>query len=137
MSNKAPSNIKEWIEDIRDAYHEATNTFTIYQLSGEENIQANELWKMTPHLTLKRRQLEISEATLNQAEVTIESTLEENRNEQEFDILDYPIASFSLCYLAGHYAFSLVEEDQIDPIMKAILDEIETNEESWYPNIDS
>jgi len=137
MPNQAPTNITEWIKDIRDAYQEATNTFTIYQLSGEKNIQANELWKMTPHLTLKKRELEISESNLNQAEMTIESTLEENRNAQEFDILDYPIAAFSLCYLAGHFAFSLVEEMQIDPIMKTILEDFENNEASWYTNINS
>lgn len=135
--SQVPSSIQAWLDEIKQAHHEACTSFALYKITGQEGVANDEFWKMTPHLVIKKRGVEESEVTVNQAELTIEATIEDNRATQEFDILDFPIPAFALCYLAANFAFDFVEEEVINDIMQIILKDIEEDESSWFPASDS
>lgn len=126
MPVKVPQSPKEWLTEIVCAYRDAAEAIPFGPAVGAE-LTEKELFHLAPLVCLKRRG--IKRTRKNQKNVTEAALSTYIANEEVHGASQLnPIMAFSLCYIAGHYALSLVDENEAEEILnfvEARLDKIE------------
>ena len=119
--HELPNSPKDWIAEIVCAYQDAAETIPFGPLVGEE-LTENELFHFAPLVCLKRRNIKETPKNIKVATDAALSTYVANQ-ELHGSSLSNSIMAFSLCYIASHYALSLIDERESENI----LNHIETN----------
>jgi len=123
--HELPKSPKEWIAEIACAYQDAAETIPFGPLVGEE-LTENELFHLAPLVCMKRRNIKETTKNIKVATDAALSTYVANQK-LHGSSLSNSIMAFSLCYIASHYALSLIDEAESDSILihiEANLNEI-------------
>ena len=119
---KSPGGVTE----IALAYRDASEAIPFGPAAGAE-LTEKELFHLAPLVCLKRRGIKRTRAKQQVVTEAALSTYVANQEVHGSD-LSNPIMAFSVCYVASHYALSLLDEKESEGILEFIeehLDEVQ------------
>ena len=116
-----PSNNKEWLEEIANAYCDAYETLPFGKFVGNK-IKPSDLFHLGPALCLKFRGIKNTKENLHKC---TEAALTSYVVTKEIvgDLFDIPQMSFAFSYIASHYGLDLMSDNQCT----TLLDYMEKN----------
>lgn len=122
MLIKVPQSPEEWITDIVCAYRDAAAAIP-FGPAVDVEVTEQELLHLAPLVFLKRRG--VKRTHKNQKIVTNAalSTFIANEDMHGTGQLN-SIMAFSLCYIACHYALSLLDENQSDNVLNLVKEHL-------------
>lgn len=114
MKSKPPTSPEEWLEEIKLAIADATESKPFGLLTGLQ-ITDSKLFHLAPLVCMKFRGLDYRDEELR-TRVT-EGALANYVANSEPDGIDHgldqrPLLAFAMCYIAAHYILDLVDEEQ-------------------------
>lgn len=118
MKNTIPKDKQKWINEIVEAYKDAAETISFGNIIGEK-ITTDDLFHLAPAICLKFRGIKKTKKNLERASEAALCSVVATRDNED-GILDNPLISFSLSYLASHYGLELVDAETITEMMEYI-----------------
>jgi len=113
-----PKNNKGWLKEIALAYKDAAESIPFGKLIGDD-IKESDLFAIAPNVCLKFRKIKSTEANIKKAKDAAFSSYVATKNNLG-DLMDNPLISFSLCYLASHLGLEIVNEKTLNSAMEYV-----------------
>ncbi|MEA2012307.1 MAG: hypothetical protein U9O87_04370 [Verrucomicrobiota bacterium] len=123
MKSNIPKKTKDWIIDISEAYKDATETVPFAKILNKELTEEN-FFHLAPDICIKRRKIERTKENRKKASDAALCSYVATQGNID-GILDNPILTFSLAYLASHFGLDIVSEINIMQLMDYIENNID------------
>jgi len=123
MRNNIPKNKKSWIHDISEAYKDAAETVPFAKMLDKELTQ-KDFFLLAPDICIKRRKIKKTKENREKASEAALCSYVATKDNID-GILDDPIITFTLAYLASHFGLDIVSETEISQLMDYIENNID------------
>ena len=113
-----PTTPKQWLDEIRLAIADASDTKPFGILTGHPITDAN-LFHLAPLVALKFRGRKIKGLEANRVTETALANYVANSDPDDIDhgLETKPMLAFTLCYVAAHLALDLLNEQEAEAIL--------------------
>ncbi|MEN9674923.1 MAG: hypothetical protein RIS76_819 [Verrucomicrobiota bacterium] len=121
--NPLPTTDSEWLEEVRSAFANASEVQVIAGLAGA-SMDPDSLAVLAPDLCAKFRGLPVSGRKFAVAKEAALSSYAANY-ESHAQAFAFPEVAFAFCYVASHYGYDLITEEETTRILDYFIDHAE------------
>ncbi len=118
MQKSVPKDNASWLNEIVDAYLDASETIPFGSMTGVDVNEGN-LFHLAPSVCLKFRGIKATKAKLKKATDAALSSYVANENENR-GILKNPIMGFAFCYVVAHFGLDMISPEEGENIINHV-----------------
>lgn len=121
--NAVPTTDAAWLDEVRQAFADASEALPFMELLGN-NANAASIFTIAPNLCAKFRGLPASGREFDHAnEVALASYVANSETHSE--VFAFPEVAFAFCYLASHFGYGLISEDETGRLLDSLMEHAE------------